>query len=360
MGTRAELKRKAEDFSNALARTIHAARLHPQIRCSERLKRLTELEYVAAKDADEAFTAETTAKRKRLAQDDALEVGPLANVTMTEQKYQLDYFDLNDDSPEKSHVDPQLVTQIVLDRLSDELRVDDPDRVKYRNEVRGVLFSKQLKQPVPAPGSVLTRTELLWHDLLRYQIDNPWDRCTRAASLAGRLLLFDWEQNRLYTRVREKGGVDAWEFPERFFGGIYNEDMRKHTGHKLKPLYDTHCALVKAGVGYALATRNRMLEMNQVVVGHTRNAADPNVLSLESKADHLVMRFFPWVGASNLGLAANICKWDQFQRDLLLFAEVYDTYWTNRPVAVGKDGQPHQLPDSECTWAHFTKGLCTY
>ena len=345
MATREQQQQKYHDFTDAVSRAIHATRVHPQIRCSERLKLLEELKDCAVEDAVDAFTNDAKAKRKCLAQDDASEVGPLANVTEEQERHHREYFDLNDEHPSKLKVDLKMVTQIVLDETSETLRQRDSEWETWRNPVRRVLYNKQREAPEPAPGSVLTRTEMLWHDLIRYQQTNPWERSQRAASLAGRLLLIEWEQKGQYTRVRKTGGIDAWEFPERFFGGIYSRDMRRLTGNKLKPLYETHCALVKAAVKYAVATRDRMLEMNDVAVRRTRKATDPTVLSMETKADHLVLRFFPWVGPSYLGLATNICTWNHFQKDLQLFADVYDTYWYNRPVAVGSDGLIHELPD---------------
>lgn len=113
------------------------------LRCSQRLQKLAEFKDLVEKDAAEAATTDAQEKRKRRAQAEASGVGTLANVSPEEARHQYDYFDLNDEPPDKCGVDPEIVTELVLDEMSETLRERDSEWEKCRNPVRRVLLNKR-------------------------------------------------------------------------------------------------------------------------------------------------------------------------------------------------------------------------
>ena len=208
----------------------------------------------------------------------------------------------------------------------------------------------------------LTHTERVWHELLTYQEPNAWASCQKAAILAGSLLLLHWEQSGRFSRLMEKSSAEAWQFPDRLFGGLYGVDMRGAIGRIIKTLYLQHRDLVKAAIDYARLVRDALLYWGTAKgKGYEgKKSDDPYVVSTETRADQLLLPFFPWVDVANLGLAQNICTWDCFQRDLAMFADAYDIFWREKAVIMGSDMLPRRLSDSECTWDHVTEILCKF
>ena len=359
-------KDREQRFVYAVSRALVDTPLHARARCSDRLRVLKEAEEKVAEDADKALAAIAEKKKAKKAAK-ALPAPPpppeavkLSQIGEDEKSYLLDWFDLNDDDPEASDVDPREVTKLVLDEVSETLEEEDwwkLSRDLVLHEVAGLPPAPG----EPAVGTVreLSAMEQLWRDLLGYQPAQAWEHCQRAAALAGRLLLFEWQRDELYKGVLKGLEVHAFAFPDRFFGGIYGRDQRRYTSTKLKPLYEKHRNLVQAAVGYALSTRDRLLVLGGG--GLARGDLDPEVVSSESKADRLVLEFFPWVEAQALGRAGTICPWDTFQRDLKLFAEVYDTFWREKRIVLDeKTGVLHELPDHLCTWDRLTEHLSEY
>ena len=346
-------------FVDALARAFVDAKLHPQLRSSPRLREIEELRLKGVPDAEEAVLHDTQKYRAQLAERDAGDapVASLSELSPEERSHQLNYFDLNDDSPEDSQVNPDAVARIVLDEVADLLNEHDWWQ-KLRGTVRRVVVEGQSQQSVATRA--LSRTEELWRELLGYQRENAFAGCHRAASLAGRLFLYDWEQSGRYGRLMEdKSAADAWECPAQFFGGLFCDGTKLFMLRKLKPLFERHRNLVVAAIEYARQARNSILELG--MGGVSSGPGDvPSVNGTEHRADRLIMQFFPWAEARELGLAENVSTWDKFRNDLTVFGDIHEIFWKEQGVMIGKDGVVCRLPDSECTWDALTARLCVH
>ena len=415
------MRTRQEEFSNALSRSLIDVIAHPLTRGEERRARLRALEEAAAQDANDAHRADVLAMRDarerariqamaaNAAQGDAHEetgavaeaprpvspagteaggVDPFRLIEVSEERYRhlRDHFDLNDDFPEESGVNVDEVVRIVLDEVAETFQ-GNAQWQEHRATVRRQVAEGQDRRPAPLVQrlmQMLTHTEELWRDVLGNQQHLAWGRSQKAAYLAGELLLVEWEQSGRWARLLEQTGEDAWEFPDRFFGGIYcdSSGMRKLAGCQVKPLYEKHKNVVVAAVAYARAARDELLrwgtrpgdgsdveEDDEEAVGggggrdrarRRGGGARRNAAMLESKADALVLRYFPWVKHWQLGRENNIVSWRQFTRDLNAYAEVYDCLWVNKKVAVDRDGQVYQVSDQFCTWDRITEEMCKY
>lgn len=194
----AKVKESARRFADTIVRAFIDAGQHPMTRHSERLKLIEDLQPMARKEAEDDAIEDAKKKRAARLVEENAEVGSLINVSTERRDYLREYFDLNDESPEESNVDPTEVAKTVLDEVSETLKKYEWWE-KCRNPVRHVVVNGQTKEGTMVRE--LTGTEKLWQEFLGYQQDNAWNNCQKAAALGGRLILFDWEQNKQYCGV---------------------------------------------------------------------------------------------------------------------------------------------------------------
>jgi len=349
------------ELVRSLARAFLDLKVHPKVNTRyqvEREKRMEEMQALVERDAMEMALRNEKEMRARLLEE-PLEIVPLIRLEKGEKEGLLEYFDLEDEQPlDGVKVDSAKVAQAVLDEVAETLQTEDWWR-KCGNPVRRVLLEGQAQLGVTVRA--LSRTELLWKDFLSYQEANAWETCCRAAALAGRLLLFQWDQDKQYRGVVEKmGEAEAWMFPERLFGGLYCGDgTRKVVGQRLRSLFESHRKLVQAAVNYIRESRNRIIYYGTGKKGpSSATSTDSTILSTESRADHLILGFFPWVSASQLGVASNIHRWERFQEHLNVFVSAYKHFWDDVGVFQDEEGETRWMPPHMRTWDFVTSELC--
>ena len=336
--------------------------VHPKVRSSVRLAmkaKQAQLKEVAEQDVWDlvvkAMEEKQESRREAMAEENHLEAVRLTHMDDDRAVHLYNYFDLENESPEEVDVDNDQVAMLVLDDVAKAL---SKSRWWYESlgPIRQVVVDGQNDES--KVQRVLSHNEQLWAEFLPYQVENAWASCQKAARLAGRLLLFDWEQRKVYVRVMGSGLECCWEFPDRFLGGLYNNtEKRRVTGAKLQALYQKHLELVQAVLQYAAEARDEMLRCSRGERARGKGnstgpgTADPGAASMESKADHLIMQFFPWAQASDLGTWKTIADWRKFQEDLRLFGDVYDVLWMQKGVVSDeKTGTLRWMSDEECTW----------
>ncbi len=359
------MKETERALVNAIVRAMTDVTCHPKLRESERLKKITGMQADAERDASESALRDAQEKRTRkrerqtgLALEEETEPSPFTNVSDEERRDLLEFFDLSDDNPDPDINNHTQVTKVLLDDAAETL-MSKKWWPESRGPVRRVLINGQAKeQPmVRAPS----RIEQLWQSMLIYQEQSAWTNCQKAAKLAGSLLLLDWERSGRYSRVMEKSAAEAWSCPELFFGGLYVRELRRMIGIRLKPLFEKQRALVYAAIEYAKEARNHVLYWGTGKGSTGYEGAEPNdeeAKATEIRANDLVMQFFPWAEPDSLGKNNTICRYEDFQKDIALFAEVYDAFWRERRVDHNDEGRLCRVPDSECTWDRVTSQMC--
>ena len=351
-------------FANSLVRALIDARGHPRVhtRSAERERQAKELALVAGAEAEAVLRDSERELRQRLAEERLLaEPERLLPVTEAEKEDILEYFDLEHERHLSDQVDVVKVTKVVLDEVAEQLCRKDRLFREYYGTVNDTL-AKGLLAP-PTNRRDLAPEEHLWQELLDFQEVNPWDNCLKAASLAGRLLLFDLERNGRYKSLLETMREEARDFPERVFGGLYVGPERKMIGLKLKPIYERQRNLVVAATKYACVMHKRLVFYGTGRKGLRRGQGhDQDVLNMstENRADLLVATCFPWINKSRLMRAEKIYQWDTFQKQLQVFSDAYDTFWCHRPVRTDCNGFLCYVPEHECTWHHMTAELSQF
>jgi len=273
----------------------------------------------------------------------------------------LQHFDLeNEGAMEQTDCRPRDVAKMVLDEMAESL-----EEIDWWKLCRGPVWKALVEAEAETAGESqerrsLSPNEQLWKGLTEYQTHNAWSDCQKAAKLAGWLLLLDWQETRSYENVLGPGRKDAWAFPDRFLGSIYvkESECRNFLGRKLAKLYRKHREVVAGAIDYARRCRNLALEYG---LGPHKRGLDGSCDAPETRADRLVLSFFPWLDAQYLGLGDNINLYQAFQKDVALFADAYDAMWNHRPAHINlSTSRLEWIPMSDCTWDCVTETLCKF
>jgi len=355
-----------EEFVQTVYRSVVDLSVHPKMSTRYQKKRAALLDGYREEMRKEA---ELLAKQKEgemraIMKERTENPRMMIQVEEAEKDRLLNDFNLDQDDTEdlaNSIELSQKVAKITLDEVAETLRVHDW-WVTCCDPVREVLLEVEgecgSRMSAPRP---LTDTETVWEAMIGFQDAGVWNKVLQSASLAGKLLLNDMQQKDKLIGIRKRGGETLWQFPERFFGGVYCRSMRKTVGHQLKPLYNQHRNLVMAAVGYANATRERLMYHGAGRTEPTQFEGEETAAnSVETRADRLVLGFFPWCKPTQLGTQANICTWPVFQRHIVAFADAYDAMWNKRPYVLGKDGKAYATGEKNCTWSYINEQLCVH
>jgi len=364
----AKLKGAQEEFSHKVHRAFLNFKVHPKVstryqqdqaEAMEIMRKEIEMEAEALRKRKEGEL------RKQLRERAKPKSQPkLIRLNEREKVRLLEHFNLEDDEGLLNSIEnSQKVAKLALDEVAVTLKEHEWWKVCC-DPVREVLLEVEgecgSKMSAPRP---LTKTESVWEGMLANQENGAWNHVRHSAHLAGTLLLFDMQQKNKFNGIRERAGTDAWTFADRFFGGVFRGTaMRRMVTNQLKPLYITHRNLVMAAVEYAIATRKQILWHSEgrkkASKFHGQESADSSV---ESRADALVLGFFPWCKPGQLGTQLNICGWDTFRDEITAYANVYDAMWNKRPVEPEKGtGRLRVVSDENCTWDYINTRLCRF
>ena len=355
-------------LAEAIGRAFIDFQEHPQsseLRPMTRNRKLRELEAHIAADAQDMVQRGLTAEGA--SNDDEEEIPvlrpdlaqlPFSTVDSREKQRLLDYFDLEHEQA-LVDVDQEKVVYIVLDQLGEMLRATPwLWWEKCGASVRGAVMEGRLQREhgQAHAGRNLTKNERVWKSMLEFQKGNAWDTCVKAARLAGCLLLFHMEAKDMYRSVRSQFDTsEAWEFPERFFGGMYGEEQssKQAVGKWLKRLYRSHRDVTKAAVRLACECRDLLLEYGRYQAGPLIDSSgdEGGAASSLSRANSLVVRtLFPWMSPDQLGNEENIHEYDSFQRHLATYVAVYGHFWCDVGVYQDATGVSQWVPPRLRTW----------
>ena len=257
---------------------------------------------------------------------------------------------------------PQL-TMLILQEMAKSMECDGYWKASYQEMWKVIQEGGHV---APSPVRQLSHNEHLWQCMLCYQKDSVWSSMISGVALCSHLILFDWEKNDNYHRMWVAKFKESWEFPERFFVGLYGDSARRITGMKVKILYEKHRELVAAVVKYAWLCWDKIVVLGTHGIGPRGDGDDGDddddkgeglpSSSSESWVDQMILAFFPWIRADHLGLEENMKMWDALQRDLSLFAEVCHEYHKQKPMMVS-EGKAVPVPDALCTWSYMSEQL---